>query len=407
MLFASNFLGVFNDNFLKNSIIFIAIAWQLPSWMSYSQLISITASGLVLPYLLFSPLGGRWAVNYSKLKVFRAMKLAEIPIMLVACIAFYFQWIGIAVLSIFLMGIQSSLYSPAKYSLIRDIGGESGVSYGSGLFETMAFLGILLGTFFASLISDHYSVWIFSIIILAVAVLGYYSTTKIKVVEQPTEEEVDSRLNPIQFVRNNYRFARGHHLVNSSIFGSSSFWLISNMLQMNVIIHCKHVYQVSNAATGMVMAFAAIGIALGTGITGYYSGAIVRKALIIPALVGVMLSLLLILLIALPFWAFILMVMLFAFMAGAFQVPQMAFVQRANLGRKRGAVIAYLNMVNFVFILIGTALFSLTTALFSENSYAVFAVMIGVTLLVLVYFLFRYPDYREETKKLLFHKNEA
>ena len=140
--------------------------------MTHSQLISIIGSCLVFPYLLFSPIGGRLSVRYSKLKIFRILKLVEIPIMAVACIAFYFQWIGLAIAAMLLMGTQSSLYSPSKYSLIRDIGGEKGASFGSGLFETMAFLGILLGTLTASVVSDNYSIWLFSLVILGVALLG-------------------------------------------------------------------------------------------------------------------------------------------------------------------------------------------------------------------------------------------
>lgn len=184
-LFATNFLGVFNDNFLKNSIIFISVSWLLPSWLSQSQLISVVASALVVPYLLFSPIGGRLAVRYSKLKIFRILKLVEIPIMLLACVAFYYQWVIVAVLSVFALGTQSCLYSPSKYSLIRDIGGEEGASYGSGMFETMAFMGILLGTFVASVVSDHYSLGLFGLIALGVAVLGYYSSKTIRAVKCP------------------------------------------------------------------------------------------------------------------------------------------------------------------------------------------------------------------------------
>ena len=172
-LFICNFFGVFNDNFLKNSIIFVTIAWSLPTWLSHSQLISIVSSCLVIPYLIFSPLGGRFAVRYSKLKVFRVLKLIEIPIMMIACVAFFKHWIVLAIVSMLIMGIQSSLYSPSKYSLIRDIGGEEGASFGSGMFETMAFLGILLGTFVASVVSDHFSLWLFSSVILGIALMGY------------------------------------------------------------------------------------------------------------------------------------------------------------------------------------------------------------------------------------------
>ena len=325
--------------------------------------------------------------------------------MAVACIAFYFQWIGLAIAAMLLMGTQSSLYSPSKYSLIRDIGGEKGASFGSGLFETMAFLGILLGTLTASVVSDNYSIWLFSLVILGVALLGYFSAKTIRTNELPAESSGSETLNPIKFVKENYLFAKQHLLVNSAVLGSSGFWLISNMVQMNTVIHCKNVYGVSNSATGMVMAFAAVGIALGTSVTGHYSGEKVRKGLIIPALLGMILSLAAMLVLPLSFVGFIVSVTIFAFIAGVFQVPCMAMMQYSDLGRKRGDTIAYLNMMNFVFILLGTGLFSLTTVLTKENSFMVFGVMIGVCVLILIYFLTRYSDFRTESKSMIFNKN--
>lgn len=65
-LFAANFFGVFNDNFLKHCIVFIAVAWALPDWLSQAQLVSLISAALVLPYILFSPLAGHWASRYSK-----------------------------------------------------------------------------------------------------------------------------------------------------------------------------------------------------------------------------------------------------------------------------------------------------------------------------------------------------
>jgi len=79
-------------------------------------------------------------------------------------------------------------------------------------------------------------------------------------------------------------------------------------------------------------------------------------------------------------------------------------IQQANLGRKRGDTIAYLNMVNFIYILIGTALFSLTTLFTNENSFIVFGVMTGVCVLILLYFLFKYPEFRQDTKKMFVKK---
>ena len=47
-----------------------------------------------------------------------------------------------------------SLYSPAKYALVRDIGSEDRISTGMGGMEGVSFLGVLMGTVAGSVVSD-------------------------------------------------------------------------------------------------------------------------------------------------------------------------------------------------------------------------------------------------------------
>jgi MFS family permease len=400
-LFLSNFLGIYNDNLLKYCIIFIAVGWSLPTWMTQSQLISIVSASLIIPYLFLSPIGGRLAVKYSKKKIFRICKLLEIPILMLACVSFYYQWVMVSVLTVLLMGILSCLYSPSKYSLIRDIGGEEGVSFGSGVFETMAFLGILIGTVTASVISDYYSKWFVFILLVGLGVLGYLVTSSIKADELPENKEDLGTLNPIRFLIDSYRFARGHANVNSAIFGASAFWLIGGGLQMNLVIHTNHVYKASNSTTGLVMACAAIGIALGCWSAGKISGKTVKKGLILIGISGMSILFCLLTFIHLPFWFFVFCIFSASFLGGIFQIPCLSMLQNSNLGRKLGDMIAYLNLVTFIFILIGTLAFSITTHLTSQNSYIVFGVLLVFCLFVTGYFFLKSPEYWKETKKLL------
>ncbi len=400
-LFLSNFLGVYNDNFLKNCIIFIAVGWALPKWMTQSQLISMVSASLVVPYLFLSPLAGRFAVIYSKKKVFSLCKLLEIPVLVVACVAFYFHWVVVAVFAVLVMGILSCLYSPSKYSLIRDIGGEHGVSFGSGVFEMMAFLGILIGTVSASIVSDVYNQWVVFAIYIGLAVLGYVVTRSIKAVELPESEKEMGTLNPIRFLIDSYRFARNHASVNNAIFGASAFWLIGGMLQMNLVIHCKHVYLASNTTTGMVMACAAIGIALGCWAAGKISGKEVKKGLILIGIMGMSLMFIVLTFFHLSLWFFILCVFAVAFMGGLFQIPCLSILQNSGLGRKLGDMIGYLNLLTFIFVLLGTLFFSLTTQFTSENSYAVFGVILAFCVFVTFWFFVSSPVYWKETRAML------
>ena len=401
-LFTSNLLGIFNDNLLKHCIIFISIGWWMPSWLSQSQLIAAVSASLVLPYIFLSPLAGRLSVIYKKKSVFLFFKFIEFLIMLFATLAFYYQILWLAVFSVLLMGIASCLYSPSKYGLIRDIGGEAGVSYGSGIFEAMAFLGILLGTVTASVLSDHYQFWIVGILFLGLAILGYLATKLINAEEIPVETDEFSSINPLKFLINSFRFASKHQLVNSAVLGASAFWLIGGLLQMNLIIYCKQVYNTSNTNTGLIMICAAMGIAFGCWVAAKISGNEVKKGLILIGLAGMIVLLSALTFFTLPFWLFPFSIFGVAMMGGFFQVPCLSMIQQANLGRKLGDMIAYLNLVTFLFVLFGTMLFSVTTYYTAENSFAVFGLILIICVLVAIYFIMISPVFWKETMVMIF-----
>jgi len=320
--------------------------------------------------------------------------------MVLASVAFVFEWIWLAVFSVLLMGIQSCMYSPSKYGLIRDIGGSEGVSFGSGVFETMSFLGILIGSVAAPYLSDHYNVWVVVAIFMGIAVLGYYTCTRLNVKELPVDANELATTNPIRFVLNSYRFAKGHKYVNSAVLGSSVFWLIGGMLQMNVVIHCTKMLGTSNSVSGAILSCAAIGIAAGCSIAGLLSRGTVRPALIPIGLGGMIVCLLALVFFNPPVVMTGVLIFGLAFLGGFFEVPCMALIQHANLGRRLGDMIAYLNLINFVFVLLGTALFSITTLLTSDNSLAVFCVILGACVLMLLYYLYRHPEFLSQKARI-------
>lgn len=168
-LFTTNFLSVLNNNFLKNIIGFIAVA-QLHS--DDKGLAITLSSGLyVLPYIFFSPLAGKLAKTRNKGQIMFWAKISELPIFIISCVGLLFQSMTIVLICIFLIGLISTLFSPSKYGLIRDIGGNEGISFGTGTLEMLTFLGVLIGTLIASINADHYSVLIFTFIIIGISLL--------------------------------------------------------------------------------------------------------------------------------------------------------------------------------------------------------------------------------------------
>ena len=186
-LFFTNYLGVLNDNFLKTLACFICIAWVGKE--NESMVVTLASAALVIPYLLFSPLAGRLAKIYKKRKIVVWAKFAEMLIMVVAAAGFLTRSTGLVLASILLMGLQSALFSPSKYGLIRDIGGEEGISYGSGAMEMFAFVGILTGTLMAAFLSESVAPLVLCVILFGVALFGWLSSLTIRANESEPMKE--------------------------------------------------------------------------------------------------------------------------------------------------------------------------------------------------------------------------
>lgn len=359
-IFLTQFLGVFNDNFLKSLICFVSVVWLTEG--DASTIISLASGLLVAPFILFSPLAGLMARIYSKRKVLVAAKLMEIPIMIIAVAGFYFQQLPLVMAALFFMGLQSTLYSPSKYGLIRDIGGADGISFGAGTMEMLSFVGVLIGTVVAGLVSDFSELRfeVLSIGLLATAVLGWLTSRTIKVEEEETEKpsrSLISEINPVSFLARSFKSANQLRGLNTTVLGLAVFWFIGSMIQMNLIVYCPEQLGFTNTQTSMVIAFVAIGIGLGCWVSGLISGSRAELGLVPIGGFGLSLFLTLLNIDGLSPALFIAFLMAAAFFSGWFKVPLNAWIQERVKGRMLGQILAYNNMVVFLFILISALLF--------------------------------------------------
>lgn len=389
-LFLTNLFTLLNDNYLKNIIYFVGVTWTLPEFLSDSLLLTLISAMLVIPYLLFTPLSGRLAVIFSKQKVYMYCKLCEFPIILLACIALITHSIFFCVFSVFLMGVQSCLSSPSKYGIIRDIEGEEKIAYGNGMMEMMSFVGILLGTILGTMLSELVSIWIICALMLLFTTISFITVYRLKIVEIPSEKPIFNTINPIKYMIESFRFAQKYKGINDAVLGSSIFWMIAGMLQLNLVIHCRQTLELSNIGTGLCMSSAAVGIALGC----VFAGKILRSdnafRMINIGLLAMNIFLSLIIVFNPNVYIFSLLMFGVTFFGGIFEVPCLAIVQRAPIGRIVGDMMAYLNFANFVLVLIGTAIFYAVSAFFNESSIAIFTSIEVILFLSLIYFVFKF-----------------
>jgi len=398
-LFITNFLSVFNDNLIKWLVIFVGVSWVAKD--DKSTVISVASAMLVIPFILFSPYAGKLSKIFKKRRIMIVGKIAEIPIMLIAISGFYYKNLYVVMTAVLLMGFQSALFSPAKYGLIRDIRGEDGISFGTGMMEMLTFVGVLLGTVLAGVMADYYKMEWLMPTLLTVSVMGWITAILIKADESPVMQTKQHALNFVSFISKQYRLSKNYPGVNYAVFGLSMFWLIGSMIQMNIAIHSSEVLNESDTITGITMSAAAIGIAMGAILTGWLSGKRVHLGYVFIGSIGLGISMLLTIWINPGTYGFMFMIFLTAFFAGFYKVPLNAFIQDKVKGRLLGDTLGYLNIMVFVFILVSAGLFEFMNQLTGNNSYIVFGFIAVSSLFVGVYFWFKVDGVKSDFLKII------
>lgn len=380
-LFAANFLGVFNDNFIKSLACFVSIYWLPDHWRSAA--ISIVSAMLVIPYIFFSPVGGILAKSKLKRTVLLYAKFFEIPIIMIGCWGFYVESIYLVSTAIFLMGLQSALYSPSKYGLIRDIGGKERISFGTGMMEMLIFLGVLTATIAASFLSDHYVVSVVCSLMLAVACIGYLSGFLITATEELPESASNETANPLLFIIQSFRWASRIPSLRTVILILSGFWFIAALIQMTILRHCPSGLHMTNTETGIVMALAAIGIAGGCVLSGFLSGSSVKTSLVLIGSIGLSICLSSIWLFNPSGYYFTILIFLAAFCSGFYKVPLTAWIQEKVEGRMLGEIFAFCNLMDFIFILFSSIVFGLVASFFGTHHVFLFLAFASVFLCII------------------------
>ena len=385
-LYVTNFFGTLNDNFLKTLASFTVIGWIADERVK-SIAMGVTAGALVLPYILCSPLADRMTAVWAKRRIVRLAKWAELPIMAVAIAGFALHSPWLVIGSVLLMGLQSSLYSPAKYALIRDIGGEGRISTGMGGMEGVSFLGVLMGTVAGAVVADYAGAAAHhpeKICLVGFAVLGLVASYTITAKEE--RNRALHAINPIRYIRRAYRMAGRYNGLNAVILTLSVFWWGAAMLQMGLLVYGKaeNGLNLSATETGALLCAAAVGIVAGQVIAGFVD----RRRFLLGAslLTGwIAAGLLLVLFfVPLPPVAFGVVLGLLAFDLGFFKLPLDAEIQKVVKGPRLNTMLAYFNQVSFLFMLAASGCYALVSWAFGLKA---FLLLFAVVMLI-VPFLF-------------------
>lgn len=280
--FVTQLFGAFNDNIFKQSLI-LAILYKLalaPD-TDRSALVNVCALLFILPFFLFSALGGQFGEKFAKHSLIRAVKLAEVGIMLVGAVGFIGGHLPLLYLALFAMGTHSALFGPVKYSILPQALRPEELVGGNALVEMGTFLAILAGTIGAGVMMSHdgYAPLVSGAIVL-VAASGYLCSRAIP----PAAAAMPGLRLDWNIFRQSWAILRlglgQRPSVSRSLVGNSWFWFLGAIYLTQIPAYAKGVLDGDESVVTLILTVFSVGIALGSMLCERLSGGKVEIGLV-------------------------------------------------------------------------------------------------------------------------------
>ncbi len=387
----TQFLGAFNDNVFKIVISMLAIKSKAHDSGMY---ISLIGAVFMMPFFFFSGYAGYAADRFNKRTILIWTKALELLAMCLAYTSFIFGRIEWMLAILFLMALQTTFFSTAKYGILPEMLPDKDLSRANGLVEMSTFLAIILGT---SAGGFMFAVWheelrLIGWVLIAVALCGYLMSFRISHVAMP-KKDLRFELNPWAEVGHGLKRLSRNKMLWSTVMGISYFAFLGAFLQMDFLLFGSEVMHLNEFSISLLGTFLAVGVGLGSLLAGRLSGDKVELGLVPLGSIGMGFFAVLLAFSGDSFAAVAFVLVVLGAAGGFFSVPLYAMLQQRSGSTERGQLIGTSNFLMTVGILSASGFLWIFHDFFSFGPDTIILILGVFTLVMTPYVMKIVPQY--------------
>lgn len=286
-LFWTQFFGAANDNFFKNALVILITYNSVELFgLGSSSLVAMAGGIFILPYVTFSATAGQIADHYDKSDVIKVTKITELIIMSLAAIGFITSNYLLLLIVLFLMGAQSSFFSPVKFGSLPEILDRDELTLGNSFIGAGTFVAILIGTIFGGLSASlEKATIITSIGVVIVSIFGILTAWKQRKLK---DEHADVKID-YTFVKPTFEILKTtikEKNVMHAILGISWFWFFGAAILSLLPALVKDLFFGSEMVGTMFLATFTVGMGVGAYFCSKLSGKRVEIGMVPLAAIG-------------------------------------------------------------------------------------------------------------------------
>ena len=389
----TQFLGAFNDNAYRIVVSLRAVDLAQSQALRDRYLAATTAL-FVLPSIFLTGYAGHFADAFSKRKVLIAVKAFEILAMAAGIVTLLSPSVPWMFVVLFMMAVHSTVFSPAKYSIVPELVEEKDLSRGNALLEMSTLVAIVLGIAAGSQLYTKWKLeaWKVGAVLLGVALIGWATSLRITRVPAAGARE-PFRWNPFSEVVIGTRRLLKDRPMWLSVLGISYFWFLGAMYQSDLVDLGKETLHASDGQVGLLLACISLGIGAGAMLAGRLSGDKVEIGLVPLGSILLGVFSLAVWIAGRQYWVALAALFLLGLAAGIFFVPLNAFLQHRADDSEKGRIIATNNIFNTIGMLLGAGFFLLCRTELHMTPQAIILIFGFATFAVTTYIVTVVDDY--------------
>jgi acyl-[acyl-carrier-protein]-phospholipid O-acyltransferase/long-chain-fatty-acid--[acyl-carrier-protein] ligase len=352
-------LGAFNDNAWK--MLLIALVGRTITGtgaereVAEQQQTMLAMVVFTLPLALLSLPAGALADRCRKNRVLVGAKVLEVVLMATgSALLFADPGATLGPLVILgLMGLQSAIFSPAKYGILPEIVPHGDLSRANGRLELWTFVAIIAGTALGpQILAVAPASPVFTgVVLTALALAGAFASRFIQ-----RTEPARSAGGVAASVRGAAAALRADRTLLLAVLGQTWFWTIASLLGQDLIVYGKTILRLGEAWIGVPLGVFGLGVGLGSELAGRIAKNRVEMGFVPLGAVGLAVLTTLLGVFAPGLLGTCALMLLLGVASGFVVVPLNALQQWRAPESHRGAVIAVSNTFAFLGMLLGSLL---------------------------------------------------
>ena len=245
-------------------------------------MLTAVVNGLILlPFILLFTPAGFLSDKYPKPKVMRNSAIIAIVVTLLITLCYWQGWFLAAFALTFLMGVQSAIYSPAKYGYIKELIGVKNLAQGNAIIQATTIVSILLSTFVFSALFEYLlmdtkelttsnimkSVVVLGWLFVAFSLIEWWFARQLVETKPLDKDKHFSKQRYLKgdYLKNNFKTIFEKRVIWLSIVGLSMFWAVSQVMLASFPAFAKEVLAENNTLVIQgILACTGIGIVIGS-----------------------------------------------------------------------------------------------------------------------------------------------